>query len=99
MKNTKEMIFDFLQRGRKNAIPARELADMLGCDIRVVWALIHELRAKDGVLICSCQRGVFLPAERAEVIDFCATMAKRRNQLWEAAAPAEAFLKEGTSYE
>lgn len=92
MKNTKEMIFDFLQRGRKNAITTRELAGMLGVEPRTVTQLIHDLRVH-GVFICSCDRGYFLPESRADLIEFVETMKSRRHQIWLAAAPAEAFLK------
>ena len=93
-----QLILNTLSRGQENAITTRELAGMLGVEPRTVTQLIHDLRVH-GVFICSCDRGYFLPESRADLIEFVETMKSRRHQIWLAAAPAEAFLKKGTSYE
>lgn len=89
-----QLILNTLSRGQENAITARELAGMLGIESRTVTQLIHSLRVH-GVFICSCDRGYFLPESREDLIEFVETMKSRRHQIWLAAAPAEAFLKEG----
>lgn len=78
------MICEFLATGKDNAIPARELASMLGISIRDV-AIGVERDRRAGVPICaSCDSGkpgYFLAADEREMIDYCNRLLHRIREI------------------
>lgn len=69
-ENTQARIAEFLPRGEANAIPAQELAELIGApSVRVLQTMIARESAETGALILSTVRGrggYFLPADGAE---------------------------------
>ena len=74
-------VVDYLLPGQSNAIPARQLADMLGIrDTRYLRALI-EIERRNGAVILSStdalHNGYYLPASQEEVDRFISQQEKR----------------------
>lgn len=77
----KKCVVDYLRRGRENAIPARQLADMLGIrDTRYLRHLIARERRNGAVILSSTDRlhyGYYLAADQADVDRYISQQAKR----------------------
>lgn len=77
------MISELLARGKENAIPARELAAVLNCDIRTVAELVQKER-REGKPICAMCRGrsgYYLAANQDELDGYCKGLFKRAGEL------------------
>lgn len=80
MTHKTDLVVFFLKKGRKSAIPAKELARMMGySDTR---QLRHEIERerRSGFVILSSQRkggGYYLPGDMAEIDEYIATQTKR----------------------
>lgn len=74
------ILLDYLGIGRKNALTAGQLAEMLGLRKRTISLAIEKLR-RDGFPICaSCAAGgagYFLPADIKELSDYCLSLSAR----------------------
>ena len=79
------MIAEFLAEGAENATTGRELASILGCDIRTVTEQIEKER-REGRPICASAknepRGYFLAADREELEQYCDRLEHRAAQLF-----------------
>lgn len=78
------MIHELLTEGRENARTGRELATVLGCDIRDITAQVERER-RAGQPICAAMRepaGYFLPANADELERYCNLLHKRAGELY-----------------
>lgn len=79
------MIHELLAHGSENARTGRELANVLGCDIRTVTEQIERER-RDGQPICANMRGefagYFLAADADELEKYCDRLYKRGGELF-----------------
>lgn len=84
-----------LRRGRKNAIPAPDLAYMVGLkSTRALRADIAKARA-EGQLICSSTKGgYYLPETRQEIQDFIRTMEGHAKGVFKALRSARAAMQQ-----
>lgn len=77
------MITELLNTGAENAKTGRELATLLGCDIRcIAQAVERERRA--GSAICASQvrpQGYFLAANDEELRAYCGALYRRAGEL------------------
>lgn len=62
----KERLMSKIPTGRDNAIHARDLANLMGVDKRVLREMINNAR-DNGELICTGNEGVWLPENESEV--------------------------------
>ncbi len=67
---------DLLPTGRDNAVAVCDLAEKMRITERKLREIITEERTA-GTVICSSVSGYYLPANRAEIEDFCHFMEKR----------------------
>ncbi|MCC8078631.1 MAG: helix-turn-helix domain-containing protein [Oscillospiraceae bacterium] len=74
------ILLDYLGIGAKNALTARQLAEMLGVRKRAISLEVERLRRK-GFPICASgaagEAGYFLPADIKELSDYCLSLAAR----------------------
>lgn len=73
------MIHELLATGRENARTGRELAEVLGCNIRDITEQIERER-RAGQPICAAtgeNPGYFLPADPDELDDYCKRLERR----------------------
>ncbi len=67
---------DLLPTGRNNAVAVCDLTEKMRITERKLREIITEERTA-GTVICSSVSGYYLPANRAEIEDFCHFMEKR----------------------
>lgn len=73
-------ISDYLPTGKQNAVPSKELADMLGFDtVRELQKAIERERRTGAVILSTCTDGggYFLPADESEIKEFIRTLSNR----------------------
>lgn len=79
--SSKLSVVDYLLPGKENAIPARQLADMLGIrDTRYLRVLVERERRNGAVILSSTDEvhnGYFLPGNQAEVDRYIAQQSAR----------------------
>lgn len=51
----------YLLKGRENAIPGRDLTEMIGCGSKRYLQSLISIERQNGAMILSCQAGYFLP--------------------------------------
>ena len=94
-------IADLLKRGKENAIPTKDLVKMSGSmSVRHLQQRIAQDR-EEGAIICSgSKQGYWLPKNRKEIEEFCATMDKRAKNIFNATKSARRALNmpEGQQY-
>ena len=77
------MIAELLSIGVENAITGRELAELIGCDIRVIASKIEKERRK-GYPICAItgdNLGYYLAANDEELQNYCNRLNHRAAEL------------------
>lgn len=86
-------ITDTLSRGAENARTGREIAKILGCNIRMITAQIERER-RAGSPICAISNGenpgYYLAADAEELEEYCNRLEGRENEL---AETRQALLK------
>lgn len=91
------MVSDLLGVGKESARSGRELADVLGCDIRAVTAQIERER-RAGKPICAKMNGVnagyYLAADAEELQDYCGLLYHRGGELFKTRRALLEVLKE-----
>ncbi len=73
-------IADYLPTGKQNAVPSKELADLLGFDtVRELQKAIERERQAGAVILSTCTDGggYFLPADESEIKEFIRTLSNR----------------------
>ena len=91
------MIENYLRTGKENAISSRKLAELLGCkSVRELQELIALERAAGNVILSTCCEGggYFLPANRAEVLEFIKTLESRGRNTLAALGSARRYLEQ-----
>lgn len=77
----KKYVVDYLGKGRENAIPARQLADLMGIRSTRYLRLLIETERRNGAVILSSMsdlhNGYYLPANQDEVDRYIAQQSKR----------------------
>ena len=88
------MIEEQLEKGAENARSGRELAEVLGLNIRAVTEQIERER-RAGVPICATQggkKGYFIAANRRELQRYCNQLHTRAAQLYKTRGALLALL-------
>lgn len=79
------MISDLLTEGKENARTGKELAQVLGCDIRSITAQVERER-RDGQPICAASRGenpgYYLAKDEEELAEYCDALKHRAAELF-----------------
>lgn len=79
------MVFELLTQGKENARTGRELASVLGVDVRTITAQIAEERLA-GQPICAATRGeskgYYLAASPEELQEYCNSLYHRGGELF-----------------
>lgn len=79
------MINELLAEGQANARTGRELAQLMGCDIRSITEQIEKER-REGLPICATSRGkdagYFLAADDEELQAYCDRLKRRAIELF-----------------
>ena len=77
----KKYVVDYLGKGRENAIPARQLADLMGIRSTRYLRLLIESERRNGAVILSSMddlhNGYYLPANSGEVDRYIAQQSAR----------------------
>lgn len=77
------MITELLGTGKENARPGRELADIIGCDMRDITAQVERERRK-GQPICAASGenpGYYLAANAEELSNYCIRLQHRAAEM------------------
>lgn len=88
---------DLLSEGKENAIPAKDLTDILGMgSVRELQQEIARERAAGAVILSTCQDGggYYLPATDQEVREFIRTLESRGKNTLLALKSARAYLRQ-----
>lgn len=90
-------VVDYLRRGQVNAIPARQLADMMGIrDLRTLRNRIEKERKDGAVILSSTDRlhyGYYLAADQSEVDRYIAQQSARVKTSLEVLKSAKRFRR------
>ena len=88
---------DQLSEGKKNAIPAKDLTDLLGLgSVRELQQEISKERAAGAVILSTCQEGggYYLPKNDQEVQEFIRTLESRGKNTLAALRSARNYLRQ-----
>lgn len=89
------MIKELLPTGKENAISSKELAQLAGCtSVRELQQVIAAERDAGAVILSSTKGGYFLPANKQEIKEFCATLTSRGRNAFAALRSARKALRE-----
>lgn len=87
MSDKKVKMAEFMQVlpvGEENAIRGRDIANMLGVDIRIVSHLAEEAR-RSGAMVCATSRGIaagyYLAADADEAEAYCSRLGRRAAEM------------------
>lgn len=87
-------LYELLPSGQSEAKPSQEIAKAARItDMRVFRHYIELLR-KDGMVICSCSRGLFKPESRSDILQWLAITKARAKTLSEICESAERALEQ-----
>ena len=76
--NSRFVIRDLLPTGKKNAISTNELVKIIACNsARELQQYIAQERKAGAVICSSTTGGYYLPANHAEMAEFCRTLENR----------------------
>ena len=92
-------IADYLPTGKQNAVPSKELADLLGFDtVRELQKSIERERQAGAVILSTCTDGggYFLPANESEIREFIRTLSNRAKNTRRSMGGAQDALDEMT---
>ena len=91
------MVYELLEKGQANALPARELAWRIGCSVRDLSAIIQNER-RQGLPICAtpnAHRPGYFIAETPEELDYyCRSLKARAIAIFQTRKPLVKLLKE-----
>lgn len=91
------MVYELLEKGQANALPARELAWRIGCSVRDLSAIIQNER-RQGLPICATSNAVhpgYFIAETPEELDhYCKALKQRAIAIFQTRKPLVKLLKE-----
>lgn len=90
MKPT-EKIYNALRRGESNAVSLADMCIISGLDNRSTRLCIESIR-RSGKVICSSEKGYFLPANTAELSRYIHKERCRANSISRTLSPAEKLL-------
>lgn len=83
------MVWENLYKGRRNAIKGKDLAKMLGLELRNMTSIIEQER-REGKLICaSCEydsKGYYLAETMSELLDYLTTYKGRGLDIFKTSA-------------
>ena len=82
-------IADLLCRGQQNAIPLRDLCNMIGLDGRTVRSMIAAERLKGAPILSDNANGYYMPANAEEKARFVRSMRHRASEILRAAKAVE----------
>lgn len=85
-------LIDYIPTGKENAVKCSKLAEVFGCHERDITMSINTLR-NDGVIICSCSDGYYIPRNDEDIKSFVRQMNHRVAEIQKAVKPAEDYLK------
>jgi len=84
-----------LPKGKKNAIPAKELAEKLGFpSVRTMQKSIEKARAEGMLILSNPAGGYYLPENDAEIEEFVATLRSRAIGIFKAIKAARQYMNE-----
>jgi hypothetical protein len=92
-----DLISDFLNYGKANAITSQRLADLAGCkSVRDLQELIAAERSQGAVILSTCRNGggYYLPENATEVTEFVKTLTSRARNTLIALDSARAYLRD-----
>lgn len=84
-------LVDLLSEGEENAITTRELCKLLGWNSREITLYINALR-RSGKVICSSDKGYFLPSCLHDVERFYRHMTSRQKEIEKAKQSAKNYI-------
>lgn len=90
------MIAELLSTGAENARTGKELASVMGCDIRDITAAIERER-REGQPICAAtgeHPGYYLASDAAELENYCGRLHHRAAELYKTRAALLNVLKQ-----
>ncbi|WP_195421679.1 hypothetical protein [Faecalicatena contorta] len=88
-------IASLLPLGKENAIPTQELVKLAGCSTPRELQQHIALERKAGAIICSSTTGgYFIPANHAEIAEFCKSLENRTSNTFVAIRSAKQALKQ-----
>lgn len=91
-------VIDFLTQGKENAVPADQLAALIGKSVRELQKQIASERRNGSVILSCLEGGYYLPASEFEIREFIITLQSRAENTLiaiESAKQALADSKEG----
>ena len=80
IKGTQELVYDYLYKGRENAITAIELSKILDCDPRDISRAVERERCKGYPIAATCTGGTmgyYIPINKADMLDYCRRLENR----------------------
>ena len=77
----KETVLELLASG--NIYAGKQLSRFTGLHDADVRRVIHDLRC-DGIVVCSCRRGYYLPTDKGEIEKTIASLERRIKQITDA---------------
>ena len=87
-------ITSLLPLGKENAIPTQELVKLAGCKTPRELQQYIALERKAGAVICSSTTGgYFIPANHAEIAEFCKSLENRASNTFIAIQSARRALQ------
>lgn len=84
-------LIDLLSEGEQHAITTRQLSKLLGWDSREITLYINALR-RSGEVICSSDKGYYLPSCLYDVERFYSQMTSRQKEIEKAKQSAKAYI-------
>ena len=85
-------LIEIIPEGKENAIPARDLANIVNISTRELRAQIEALR-RSGHIIAACNSGYYIPVNDAELIEYYKAHEKRAMTALVCLKPARKALK------
>lgn len=85
-------VADFLLPGQQNAVPLKQLKELLNLDGRTVRLMIRTERLSGVPILANCRTGYFLPGDERERARCVKSM---RHRAWEISQVADALEKSG----
>lgn len=90
----KTRLYELLPSSRSEAKTSREIAAAAGItNMRIFRRYIEQLR-KDGLIVCSCGRGLYKPESRSDILQWLAATRARAKTLSEICESAERALEQ-----
>lgn len=76
-----------MDRGKENAIPGKDIARVLGVDLRTITKAIEQERRAGTPICANCdiergQQGYYLPANQEELDEYCNSLKRRAIEIF-----------------